>query len=462
MTTREPSGLRRLKEQYRQVVLREEIREKILQAISQPSSSADRSSSPIALFPRSTTRRIVCLGAVAVAVCALFVWGLGRTEKLDVVVSAVHGQAFSEGTGTRLLGPDSHVVEGRRLRTSASSTLETKVGANTVAVGADSSLLLESLNTKELKFRLEHGWVTLSVAPLSAGKRLWVYAGDLSVEVVGTKFTVKREGACSSVSVRSGRVATTYKGIAVLVGAGEERQFCPSPVETMASASIPALEKKLAQVPDAEGKVVRETMGKPAPRPSVHEVPLPAKQGGARTLPPAEMPVARTEVLSDEERLFRAASRTEGDAGARADRLQEYLARFPNGMFTEEALFQLVRGSYAGANPSQVVRFSEQFLRRFHRGRRVSEVQLLYVQSRIEMGQPPGQSLPVLESLLSHLGSLPRNQREQATYLAILAYCGSTRPQLCRQWTDRYLQQYPHGLYADQVRRSQGERVQDP
>jgi hypothetical protein len=168
------------------------------------------------------------------------------------------------------------------------------------------------------------------------------------------------------------------------------------------------------------------------------------------------------EALSDEERLFRDASRSKGDAAAHAVRLQEYLTRFPNGMFAEDALFQLIRDSYAAGNSAQVLHFSEQFLYRFHRGRRTSEAQLLYVQSSLEMGLPPGQSLGVVESLLSHLDSLPRNQREQATYLAILAYCGSPRPQSCRQWSDRYLERFPHGLYADQVRRSQMERGTDP
>jgi hypothetical protein len=179
-------------------------------------------------------------------------------------------------------------------------------------------------------------------------------------------------------------------------------------------------------------------------------------------MPPAGAPLPRTEALSDEERLFRDASRTEGDTSSRALRLQEYLARFPNGMFAEDALFQLIRDSYAAANSAQVLHFSEQFLHRFHRGRRTSEVQLLYVQSSIEMGRPPGQSLDVVESLLSHLDSLPRNQREQATYLAILVYCGSPRPQSCRQWIDRYLERFPHGLYAAEVRRSQIERSNDP
>lgn len=465
MTTRKPSHLQRLVMQSRQVVLRDEIREKILQGIEQHLSTTDPNENSVESSARRARWRSLGWGAVAaVAVgCSLLVWGLRRPEKLDLVVSTVYGQAFSEGAGTRMLSPNTHVSEGQWLRTSAASAMETKVGGHTVAVSADSNLLLESLKAKELKFRLERGGVTLTVSPLSPGKRLRVFAGDLSVEVVGTVFTVKRDGGCSSVSVRSGRVATGYKGMAGVVSAGEERRFCPPSDEKVAMTSLPSQSKAEVQVPEAaEETVMAETLERSAPQRSIPDLPLPSRRGRSRTMPPAGTPVPQAEVLSDEERLFRAASRSEGDASARIVRLQEYLARFPNGMFTEEALFQLIRNNYAAAAPAQVIHFADQFLQQFHGGRRTSEVQLLYLQSRIEMGQPPSQSLGVLESLLSHLDSLPRNQREQATYLAILTYCGSSNSQACRPWIHRYLEQYPNGFYADRIRRSLSEKIQNP
>jgi hypothetical protein len=185
----------------------------------------------------------------------------------------------------------------------------------------------------------------------------------------------------------------------------------------------------------------------------------PSKAGLAPppTMPPAEP--ARSQPLSDEERMFRDASHGSGEASSRALRLQEYLARYPNGIFAEDALFQLIRDSYAAADAARVLDYSRQFLRRFRRGSRASEVRLLYVHSLIEMGLPPGQSLDILESLLSRLDSLPRSQQEEATYLAVLAYCGAPRPPLCRSWAERYLERYPRGLYAGEVRKSQMERA---
>jgi hypothetical protein len=467
MTTHEQSRLARLREQYRKVVLREEVRAQVLKALAQQTSSAAPAASRGMGASAWSRWRSIGLAAVAGAVvgCILLVWSTRGPEKLEVVVSAVEGQAFSEGAGTRPLAPQARVAEGQRLRTAPASAMETKVGAHRIVVSAQSALVLESLRPRDLRFQLERGSVTMTVAPLGPGGRLRVSAGDLSVEVVGTVFSVQREGDCSAVSVRSGRVAVFHQGTRGEIRAGEERRFCNAP-----AGGAPAMRGRGGAAAPSAGEV------RDSKRPGIAEVPSPVppltrprdERPAAATserepgplIAPAEQP--RTEELSDEERMFRDASRIGGDAASRVLRLQEYLACFPEGMFAEDALFQLIRDSYATANPGQVLRFSEQFLARHHRGRRTSEVQLLYVQSLIEMGLPPGQSLAVLESLLSHLDALPPSQREQATYLAILAYCGAPKPLLCRQWIDRYLERYPHGLYAAQVRRSQMERGSSP
>jgi hypothetical protein len=174
---------------------------------------------------------------------------------------------------------------------------------------------------------------------------------------------------------------------------------------------------------------------------------------------PARVP---PEAWSEEERLFRDASRPGDNAWERARRLHVYLARFPEGTFAEDALFQLIRLSYADGKAAQVLRLSDQFLRRYHHGRRTKAVQLLHVQSSVELGLPPSRSLSVLESLLPHLASLPRSEREQAAYLAILAYCGSPRTPMCTRWRERYLGEFPHGRYAPEVRNSQLEAAERP
>ena len=457
---REPSRLARLKAQYRQVILRDEVRDNILRTIDQHLSSE--------LEPTRSTeepsRSRVVMGAAAVfalATAVLLVLGLRRPQKLEAVVSAVSGQALSDGENPRVLVPDVRVSEGQRLRTFASSALETRVGKHLMAVSSDSSLWIESLRPQDLRFRLERGQVTWTVSPLGPGGRLHVLAGDLSVEVVGTVFSVERNDECSSVWVRSGRVAIAHKGITGEVRAGESRRFCPAlatvtePLPTereSAGASTNSVRDTERMVAGTAPTTLASSVQKGDERPLA---PVRRLASVVATSPAGHSPV-RAESLSEEERLFRDASR--GDRG-RGRRLQDYLARFPDGTFTEDALFQFIRLSYTDGDAAEVVRLSDQFLRRYHRGRRAIEVQLLYVQSSIELGLPPSQSLLVLESMLPHLGSLSRSQREQAIYLAILAYCGSPETQSCGPWIDRYLEEFPQGIYAPRVRRSHMERA---
>jgi hypothetical protein len=462
---REPGRLGKLRAQYRQVVLREKIRDEILRTMDRHFSSGAAWGSVRSAPSRSFRWPVIAGTTAASALVAtiLLLSGGRESHSFDAVVSAVSGQAFSEGESTRILAPEVHVPEGQRLRTSGSSTLETQVGAHHVAVSPESSLLLESLQPQDLVFRLERGGATWSVSPLAPGGHLRVLAGDVWVEVVGTVFTVERHGSCSSVSVQSGRVVISHKGTVGEMQAGESRRFCPL------ASTAPAAEPTQTAAGGTQGRTPREAEKKEQPaRPvRIREAApsAPARRlaslGGGPTTSVATAP-AGPEDLSEEERLFRDAARAGSDAWTRARRLQDYLERFPEGTFAEDALFQLIRLSYVEGNPAQVIRLGDQFLRRHQHGRRAHEVQLLYVQSSIESSLPPGQSLPVLESLLPHLGALPPREREQATYLAILTYCSSHRTQLCAQWSERYLEEFPNGAYASEVRRNHTERTARP
>jgi hypothetical protein len=376
-----------------------------------------------------------------------FVWSARSPRALQAVVSTVHGEAYTTGNRPSVLVPKARVPEGQRLRTSASGSLETRVGKHLVAVGPNSDLGLDSLRPSDLRFRLERGSVTMTVSPLGPDGHLRVFAGELSVEVVGTVFRVERDGNCSSVSVRSGRVAVSYQGRPGTLGAGESRQFCPAMNPVSASPAVGNERAEDAPRPNPSAQTAQGREERPSG---------PGRKLAALETTPSlrSSRTPRPSGPSDEERLFVEASRPDGDAWSRARRLQDYLVHFPEGTFAEDALFRLVRLSYADGNSAQVVRFSDQFLRRHQGGRRATEVRLLYVQSAVELGLPASQSLGALESLLEHLDSLPRSQHEQATYLAVLTYCGQHRSSLCTQWIERYLAAFPRGTYAADVRRN--------
>jgi hypothetical protein len=451
MPADEPTLRRRLEAKYRQVRLRDEVREQIRGTLAE-GSGWTRPAGSNRMARRWLGLPSIAWGAMAVAFAAgaLVAWGLrGRgSARLDAVVSGVAGQAVADGVHP--LGPRAHVREGQRLHTSAASTVEAKVGAHVVAVNADSDVVLESLRPRDLRFRLDRGSVRLTVAPLERNGRLRIFAGELSVEVVGTVFEVRRAAGCSSVAVRAGRVATWFQGATGELRAGDQRRFCdgPAPVPTTTRAA-PSPSAPAALGATATAKTTALPAGQPREQAGSPAI---ARLVPAAVWPAAEPPSGAR--LSDEERMFRDAARTTGDPSTCAARLQEYLTRFPNGMFVEDALYRLIRDSYAAADSARVVDHSRQFLRRFQRGGRAREVRLLYVHSLIESGAPPAESFDVLASLLSRLDSLPGSQQEQANYLAVVAYCGARRP-LCRHWADRYLDRYPRGLYAAEVRRLQ-------
>jgi len=388
----------------------------------------------------------------ALGLAVFLVWGAHKPVVLDGVVATVAGDSFTGDSESIRLTPNAHLPEGQRVRTTPSGSVETRVGKHLVVVEPDSDLQLERLRAKDLRFRLDRGAVTMTVSPLGRGGQLTVVAGELSVRVVGTVFTVERRSECSRVSVRSGRVSIAYKEIVGAVSAGEAREFCPA---KNASASFAEPSRRAAAVDPASEKSKTVATGASHPAAATSTSPESAARSAQTPwkLAYAEPKWPVSPKMSDEERLFRDASRAQSDAWVRARKLQDYLVRFPDGLFAEDALFHLVRLSYADGNSAEVVRLSEQFLRRRRQGRRAVEVQLLCAQSAIELGLPPDRSRGPLESTLTHLDLLPRSQREQATYLAIVAYCGAQRTEACSLWVRRYLAEFPGGTYTNQVRR---------
>jgi TolA-binding protein len=433
-----------LKAQYGKLVLRDEIRDDILRTVEERFEAVERTPRPSRTWRYRTRGRVLFGAGVAFALglVALIIFRGHEPVALEAIVSTVAGEAFAGDTSSSPLSPKAHVAERQRLHTAASGSVETRVGKHVLSVGSDSDLRLESLRPKDLRFRLERGTVTMTVSPLGRDGRLTVLAGDLSVQVVGTVFSVERKEACSRVSVRSGRVAITYRELSGTVSAGESREFCPEAKPAVATAQPP----KPAALIDAVTA---------SPSPSVQTVETPRKVA----YPESKGPV--TQPMSDEERLFRDATRSQGDAWGRARKLQDYLVHFPDGLFSEDALFHLVRLSYADGNSAEVVRLSEQFLGRRRQGRRAVEVQLLCAQSAMELGLPAHRSQSPLASVLAHLDVLPRGQREQATYLAIVQYCGTQRTELCSQWLRRYLSEFPNGTYTNQVRQYRGATGDD-
>lgn len=110
------------------------------------------------------------------------------------------------------------------------------VGPHRVIVAPGGSVLFESTGS-DTRLRVEKGSARFEVEHLQAGESFQVRTGQVLAEVVGTRFAVAADGACSSVSVAEGRVKVTEEngGIRSL-GVGEEGRFCRSDAPARAAA----------------------------------------------------------------------------------------------------------------------------------------------------------------------------------------------------------------------------------
>ncbi|AKF09104.1 FecR family protein [Sandaracinus amylolyticus] len=141
-------------------------------------------------------------------------------------------------------------------------------GSVATPLDASSELVVASVRDDEIVVDVVRGGGRFEVTP-GLPRRFRVRAGEVVVTVLGTVFTVRREGAGASVEVERGRVQVSWEpdGSAVL-GAGESDAF-PRAMATVTVASEPT--SAPAPVVEAEeiarAIVVDEPAHEPAPRP---------------------------------------------------------------------------------------------------------------------------------------------------------------------------------------------------
>jgi hypothetical protein len=103
----------------------------------------------------------------------------------------------------------------------ADSPAQLTLGRAAITVAPRSSLWIRGAESRGVQVMLESGRVECAVAPRRDGSAFVVQAGDVRVEVVGTRFAVERHGAAVSVQVSKGAVTVYHDGERVELGAGE-------------------------------------------------------------------------------------------------------------------------------------------------------------------------------------------------------------------------------------------------
>ena len=91
----------------------------------------------------------------------------------------------------------------------------------------------------DILFELEAGGAHFEVARRPS-RTFRVHAGPVTVQVIGTRFQVRRQDDHSTVSVTEGRVLVSWWGGSRELGAGEAGTFPPQPAGAPAAADAPA------------------------------------------------------------------------------------------------------------------------------------------------------------------------------------------------------------------------------
>jgi hypothetical protein len=103
----------------------------------------------------------------------------------------------------------------------------TTIGEATLTLAAESDVHVSGSDADGWLVRIEAGEVDCEVAPRRGRPAFVVQAGETQVTVVGTRFTVTREGFGAHVAVREGQVRVMSGATQLSLGPGEEWPVIP-------------------------------------------------------------------------------------------------------------------------------------------------------------------------------------------------------------------------------------------
>jgi transmembrane sensor len=148
--------------------------------------------------------------------------------------------------GWRALGPRSDIdiaasgpPPSRARHADAEAQIVLADGSRVVPDGPTTVLDKAIESDADILFELEAGGAHFEVARRPS-RTFRVHAGPVTVQVIGTRFQVQRQGDHSTVSVTQGRVLISWWGGSRELGAGETGTFPPQPPDAPAAAASPA------------------------------------------------------------------------------------------------------------------------------------------------------------------------------------------------------------------------------
>jgi hypothetical protein len=220
-------------------------------------------------------------------------------------------------------------------------------------VAPDSAVVVSGSSTESQLLVIDRGEVTCNVAHRPPGAPFVVQAGEVRVEVIGTRFRVVRDGESAQVSVQEGVVKVSSHGRSVNVMAGQSWGKNPIPP---ASGPLPSA-TSLPPVLGAEQEDAASRTQVKARRSSENRAATAKEPAAGRSLQTDFEAAARLEAQDPAEsiRLYReletgssswaqnalfAHGRLEAARGRRSEArrvLTQYLSRFPGGANADDA-----------------------------------------------------------------------------------------------------------------------------
>jgi hypothetical protein len=419
-------------------------------------------------FMRASFRWAVGVAATLGVLTLLFVfWPAESEEEVNrATVAQLDGEVSLDEKMS--VSSDSVFREGQVLQTQSDSHLSIRVGTHRISMASRSRLKLERLRSRQLRFFLSHGKSTFTVSKLKRDEALEVVSGEVTVHVVGTRFSVEKQEktGCVRVAVDAGRVRTTFRDSARFIGAGNSHTFCtPQSIGAGASSVPPEKEGKSRFAGKPPGmqagnvvldEVVSDMDLMASESMSTKEVsrigePVPERRGISEKTLGRHVDIGSEEVL-----LFDNAHRalTRGMLSAASKMFEEYLSLYPKGQFAEDALFRKVRIAFRQKDNVGVLYWSDRFLQSFQKAQRHRIVEVRILRARTLIRQSRYESaLDVLAPLRSSLPSESSRHRHQITALQFTAACLNDQQSECRTWVSRYLNTWPNGTFAPQARK---------
>jgi hypothetical protein len=234
----------------------------------------------------------------------------------------------------------------------ADSATELSFGDAVVTAAPRSTLVMGGSAQGGVLIVVERGGATFEVAPRAGRPPFRVEAGDVSIRVVGTRFTVGRSAETATVHVIEGTVEIVARGRREFVSAGASWPPGPS-----AEAPVPAA----------------------PPAPAAVDMP-PA------VIDPAEPPRKKPRIDDDDDETgtreptskeqFEAAARLERTEPGAALTRYRTLAR-GTGPWAANALFAAGRLSFDRGDPDMARRLLDRYLRRFPGGANAADARAL-------------------------------------------------------------------------------------